>query len=300
MSNREYRDSVFVDLFSKDQDAKKNALSLYNALHNTNLKEDETEIEFIRIENVLYKTFRNDVSMLINGRLVMFIEHQSTVNENMPLRYLSYATRVYEQLIDNRVKFARRMAKIPNPEFYVFYNGIADLPPVTELRLSDAFFEKSEKPLLELFVTVYNINKIVPPVKNCKPLHDYAEFGKIVLAERKSNSANFIERAVQKCVKADVLAEYLLRKNKEVENMVFGEYDYAMDIAVQREEAWEEGVSVGIMQEIEQGITQGIEQGASERNIQIARNMLSRGANISDIMFDTGLSLEEIKMLQQN
>ena len=56
MSNREYRDSVFVDLFSKDRDAKKNALSLYNALHGTSLKEDETEIEFIRIENVLYKT----------------------------------------------------------------------------------------------------------------------------------------------------------------------------------------------------------------------------------------------------
>ena len=31
--NRRYKDSVFVDLFGEDKDAKKNFLSLYNALH---------------------------------------------------------------------------------------------------------------------------------------------------------------------------------------------------------------------------------------------------------------------------
>ena len=33
--NRNYKDSVFVDLFSEDKKAKENFLSLYNALHNT-------------------------------------------------------------------------------------------------------------------------------------------------------------------------------------------------------------------------------------------------------------------------
>ena len=32
-SNRKYKDSVFVDLFSEDEKAKENFLSLYNALH---------------------------------------------------------------------------------------------------------------------------------------------------------------------------------------------------------------------------------------------------------------------------
>ena len=36
-SNRKYKDSVFVDLFSEDEKAKENFLSLYNALHNTKL-----------------------------------------------------------------------------------------------------------------------------------------------------------------------------------------------------------------------------------------------------------------------
>ena len=37
-SNRKYKDSVFVDLFSEDEKAKENFLSLYNALHGTNLQ----------------------------------------------------------------------------------------------------------------------------------------------------------------------------------------------------------------------------------------------------------------------
>ena len=36
-SNRKYKDSVFVDLFSEDEKAKENFLSLYNALHGTKL-----------------------------------------------------------------------------------------------------------------------------------------------------------------------------------------------------------------------------------------------------------------------
>ena len=38
MENTKYRDSVFVDLFMKDVNAKENFLSLYNAIHNTKLK----------------------------------------------------------------------------------------------------------------------------------------------------------------------------------------------------------------------------------------------------------------------
>ena len=37
MKNRNYKDSVFVDLFAKDISAKENFVSLYNALHETNL-----------------------------------------------------------------------------------------------------------------------------------------------------------------------------------------------------------------------------------------------------------------------
>ena len=53
--NRIYKDSVFVDLFSEDEKAKENFLSLYNALHGTNLPLS-CPVENIRLENVMVKS----------------------------------------------------------------------------------------------------------------------------------------------------------------------------------------------------------------------------------------------------
>lgn len=64
--NREYKDSVFVDLFYSDENAGKNLLSLYNALHDMDLK-DERLIRKMKVEDVLYMNFKNDLSAVINN-----------------------------------------------------------------------------------------------------------------------------------------------------------------------------------------------------------------------------------------
>lgn len=120
--NREHKDSVFVDLFYEDETAKKNLLSLYNALHGTNYRR-EALIRRVRIGDVLYKNFKNDVSFEMNGEALIFVEHQSTVNFNMPLRFLMYVGRAYEQLVENRARYKRKQVKISTQEFYTFYNG---------------------------------------------------------------------------------------------------------------------------------------------------------------------------------
>ena len=81
--NRIYKDSVFVDLFSEDEKAKENFLSLYNALHGTDLQLS-CPVENIKLENVMYMNIINDVSCLVDGKIIVLAEHQSTINENMP------------------------------------------------------------------------------------------------------------------------------------------------------------------------------------------------------------------------
>ena len=81
--NRRYKDSVFVDLFGEDKDAKDNFLSLYNALHGTHL-DASTELKLLRLEQVMYMAFCNDVAYLVDGKIIALAEHQSTVNANMP------------------------------------------------------------------------------------------------------------------------------------------------------------------------------------------------------------------------
>ena len=45
LANRKHKDSLFVDYFSKDRDWKQHFLSLYNALHGTNLQVETTTLE---------------------------------------------------------------------------------------------------------------------------------------------------------------------------------------------------------------------------------------------------------------
>ena len=51
--NRKYKDSVFTDLFGSDRDAKKNFLSLYNALSGSDYKLEEATLERKVIEQSL-------------------------------------------------------------------------------------------------------------------------------------------------------------------------------------------------------------------------------------------------------
>jgi predicted transposase/invertase (TIGR01784 family) len=73
--------------------------------------------------------------------------------------------------------------------------------------------------------------------------------------------------------------------------MLLTEYDYDTDIAVQRQEAYEDGV--------EQGITQGIQQGSQQKAIETAKNLLSMSLSIENIAKATGLSVEEIKSISK-
>ena len=111
--NRRYKDSVFVDFFGEGKNAKANFLALYNALHGTEL-DASVELEPLRLEQVMYMAFRNDVACLVDGKIIVLVEHQSTINANMP--------------------------------FCVFYNGEEDYSATATLRLSDAFMTMSEKP----------------------------------------------------------------------------------------------------------------------------------------------------------
>ena len=87
---------------------KQNFISLYNALHNTNLDLATTTIQEVNIENVLYMALSNDIAMLVDNRLVVLVEHQSTINENMPLRLLEYVSRIYEQLIPSEDRYEKK------------------------------------------------------------------------------------------------------------------------------------------------------------------------------------------------
>lgn len=262
--NRTYKDSVFVDLFKR----KENFLSLYNSIHKTNLKLEDTQMELKEIPQSVYKTFNNDVSMLVNGRLIVMVEHQSTINENMPLRFLEYLVKLYNAMIPSRARYQNTIYKIPTPEFYVFYNGLKSYPLETSLYLSDAFLEKVECPPLELTVKVFNIGpnagknnsaeslssdfmQIKSQLQNfqdCDILKQYIGFVECIRELAVPNDFESYRLAIETAISKGYLPEYLKTHSIEVVNMFLAEYDYDEDIAVKKEEAFNEGKEAGILQ----------------------------------------------------
>lgn len=81
----------------------RNVISLYNALHEEPISED-VYIRKVRVDNVLYMTFCNDISFGIDDKTMVFAEHQSTINKNMPLRSLLYAGRAYEKIVPDYLR----------------------------------------------------------------------------------------------------------------------------------------------------------------------------------------------------
>ena len=275
--NREHKDSVFVDLFYQDETAKKNLLSLYNALHDTNY-EDETIIRKVKIDDVLYKNFKNDISCEVNGLVLVFGEHQSTINRNMPLRCLMYVGRAYEQLVDSKARYRTTLVKIPTPEFYVFYNGEKEQPLEQVLTLSDAFMNPVGENSVELKVKVININsdKAHEVLDKCGILKEYSQF--ISMVRKYSEEESAIKKAIKECIEKGILADYLKRKGSEVENMLIAEYSYEEDMQVKLQEGIWQGRREGIT--LSADIFQMVKKNPDLANVQIAENL---GCSVEDV-----------------
>ena len=116
-ANREYKDSFFRVLFNTPE----KALRLYRDITGKTFDEDTT-IEMKSLDNVLMSKLRNDVAFIINDTLIVILEHQSTLNRNMPLRSLQYVLLFYEIYCElGESLYKDKQIKLPKPEFYVLY-----------------------------------------------------------------------------------------------------------------------------------------------------------------------------------
>ena len=311
--NRKHKDSLFVDYFSKDRDWKHHFLSLYNALHSTNLQVETTSLERVNLEQVLYMDYYNDIAIMVNDQFILMIEHQATINPNMPLRLLEYVTRIYGNKVDSKTKFSNQLIPLAKPEFFVFYTGNQDLPSESYLYLSGAFpKDPSENQLsdseltLELKVKVCKIKGEEPSqiVQNCPDLEQYVQFLKLIDKAKADGQAQPLTRAIREAVRHNILRDYLERKGGETLSILTAEYDYVTDIAVKQEEAYaigittgrEEGISIGL----ERGRLEGLERGAYEKALETAKAFLSMGFSPRQVAQGTGLPLEVVQELVQS
>ncbi|MCL2519976.1 MAG: Rpn family recombination-promoting nuclease/putative transposase [Spirochaetaceae bacterium] len=119
----QFKNSLFTFFFSNEDRLRE----LYFALTDIKITND-TPLVINTLEDVFYMDRVNDISFMVDGKVIVLIEHQSTINLNMPLRLLMYIARLYEKIIPGKALYKRNLVTLPRPQFYVLYNGKEPLP----------------------------------------------------------------------------------------------------------------------------------------------------------------------------
>jgi len=275
-----YKDSLFRTLFANENAI----LRLFNALYGTDYHEHDTKITINTLDDTLLSLQKNDLSFMVNGKLVVLLEHQSTINQNMPLRLLGPIARIFENgITDKKAPFRSAMIKLPRPDFIVLYNGAGPYPDRKILRLSEAFEKLAgfDEIKLELEVTVYNINagRNERILDRSVELKGYAYFVSRVRSheavlkregagEGKTLTLLAIRHAIQDCKKEGLLLDFWEKMTQEEANMLVSELDMNLALEVREEEGFERGMERGR----EEGVEMGLEKGKAETAIEMLRD----------------------------
>jgi hypothetical protein len=247
---------------------KKNLLELYNAITGKHYADPEL-LEINTLENAIYMSMKNDVSFLIDGRLSLY-EHQSTKNPNLPLRFLLYISHLYSRLTVKENLYGETIVQIPAPEFLIFYNGKEKMPERQILKLSDMYSVQDGQPKLELEATLLNISgsNNQKLKEACRTLGEYAIYtDKIRAYTEEMELPEAVDRAMDECIREDVLREFLMKHRAEARAMSIFEYNQERHM----------------QQEREAGIEKGRRQGEEQLLRRQVQKNLSRGMSISEI-----------------
>lgn len=268
-ANPQFRDSVFRDFFNDTT----RLLNLCNSLLDSHF----SDIEINTLDTSFFSALKNDISCKIGNNFLVLVEHQSSVNPNMPFRCLSYVSELLNNLVQQKkFLYQHGLISFPAPRFFVFYDGDDKSAPVEKiLKLSDAF--NGDSSALELIVHSFNINLNFnsPLLQKCHYLHEYSTlifYVKLGLSQNLSRR-NSILYAIQRCIDKNIMKDYLLTKREEVFSML--DLQWNLEDAKQ---AWHD-----------EGFEQGIES--------VALKMIQRGKSFDEIADFTNLSLEHIQKL---
>ena len=270
--SKKYRDGLFRDYYSD----KNRLLDLCNGLLGESGKNPD-EIKINTLKGVFFGRFKNDLSCIYRNNFLILIEHQSTLNENMPLRMLFYVAELFKQHIEpiKEKIYQSNQIELPTPKFYLFYNGKDEEEEQRQMKLSTAFKNFSG---LELVVDFYNLNEgnNKELLAKTRTLQDYCIFVNCV--EKNLRDGMDLDAAIAKaidyCIKANVMTQYLQKKRKEVVSMLGFEYDEDLARKARDDEVREEG--------------------REESKIEMVKNLLTTNLSLKEIARVVGWSEDKV------
>ena len=257
-------DSAFTYMFGMEE----HLVDLYDVVSGIRFK--PSEIKTVKLEDKLGKArLYNDVAFLTpDNRLLILIEHQSTLNPNMIFRLLEYYIALVSAYIrkTNQNRYGTKLLEFPKAELYVVYNGKGKM---MELPVLDLGYVKAK-------ANVVNIHLESLPNREDKSSAVVAYSLYVDLVK----SGLSPEEAAVELAEEGYLPEFFGRK--EHRDMFAELFSYDNELRAEGEA---------------QGIEKGIKQGERAEKFKIASDMKKDGMPLNVIIKYTELSEEEIQLL---
>ncbi len=273
------KDSVFTDLFGNT----KYVLKLYNALHPDATGITEDMIEIVTLKNTLVNGRYNDLGFMVDKRLIVLAEAQSTWSVNIIIRALMYLVDTYQDYIEKEGVnvYGTKRIDFPRPELYVIYTRGGDIEE-GEITLTDEFFGGQEA-AIEVRV------KVITTSAKGDIINQYIAFthiwDKYMKKDKKMTKEELkkaIEEVIRICKENDILKEYLTERESEVQRIMSNLYDEEYIQRTWEKEIREEGIKVGEERGIKLGEERGIDTVlANMRKAGISEDMIQNIAKMS-------------------
>ena len=204
MAKRTAKNSVFLDLFQN----KSYLLRLYKTLHPEDTTATEDSLTDVTIENVLTDNLYNDLGFIVNNKLMILIEAQSTWTVNILIRILLYLAQSYHEYFQRT-----------SQNFYVIFTGNKGEKP-DKISLSKEFFEGAN---IDIEVRA----KVIYESDNDDIINQYIIFCKVFNEQTRQHgmTRTAVTETIRICKNRNVLKEYLLNREKEVVTIMMSLFD---------------------------------------------------------------------------
>ena len=265
---RNVKDSVFTNLF---QDTKY-IVELYKALHPEADYVTEDMIEIVTLKNILTDSLYNDLGFMLDKRLIVLVEAQSTWSVNIIIRSLMYMVQTYQDYIEKEELniYSSKKLEIPKPELYVIYTGEKKVEE-KEISLNEEYFD-GEPTALDVRV------KVLTNSREGDIINQYVMFTHILNEQIKKygRTKEAIDETIRICKDRNILKEYLSNHESEVHDIMFSLYDDEQIQKAMMREHEKIGETRGRMEGIDAMIANMRKAGISDEMIQNIKNMSQR------------------------
>ena len=216
-AKRTAKNSVFLDLFQN----KRYLLKLYQTLHPEDTAATEDSLTDVTITNVLTDNLYNDLGFIVNDRLMILVEAQSTWTVNILVRVLLYLAQSYHEYFQRTRQdyYRSRKVRMPKPELYVIYTGDRGKKPDT-ISLSQEFFAGADIDIEVKAKVIYESDKD-------DIINQYIIFCKVFNEQTRKHgmTQKAAAEAIRICKDRNVLREYLAQREKEVVTIMMSLFD---------------------------------------------------------------------------